>query len=318
MAQQVLKQFSRDVQKYIWPDNSFYKNSINDAVTGGVRGEEGTPGTVEVPQEGLPADGGKNPENFPLKVQRKTDSVKEYPVNWLYTFPRRIADWTDMQVNYDRRQLEVMAHANKLNDMMAIECLEAWAPTLAAFIKRTTGSATRTGLTKKTSAGTGTRKKATYEDALGMMELFGEWDVPMEGRLALWPAVMLADLYGELKQSGAFVAYTDLQTALIRGGRIGKLLSFEVLTRSYAGVYTNDATPAPKSLSTYVPAGDDNHAALFWHPDYVRRYEGNVKFFESNKTAEHQADLVSSGAWGGGSKGRLDQSGVAALVQAAG
>ncbi|MDX2304615.1 MAG: hypothetical protein NW226_17535 [Microscillaceae bacterium] len=319
MSQQVLKQFNRDVQKYIYPDNSFYKMSINDASGGATAtGMEGTPGKVEIPQEGLPVEGGKNPESFPLPIDQNTDDVKEYPVNWLYTKPRRVADWIDMQTNYNRRQLSVQSHANKINDMMAIECLEAWVPTKADFILRTSGSTTRSGLTKKTSAGTGTRKQGKYEDVLKIMELFGEWDVEMEGRHSLWPSVMLADLYGDLKSSGAFVAYTDLQNALIKGGRIGKLLTFEVWTRSFAGVYTNDSTPIPKSLSKFVPAASDNHAALFWQESRVRRYEGTVKFFQTNQSAENQADLISSGCWSGGVKSRKDEAGVAALVQAHG
>jgi hypothetical protein len=321
ITQQLLIQFNRMIEQKLFENNSFVKASKDDKSSGATLGsnaEAGVPSKVSIPQEGANAEGGVSPENYPLPVQNAYDEVLEYEVQWHFTYPRRISRPEDMMTNYRSRELEVNNHAKVLERHFAITCLQAWLPTRLDKMVRTSGG-NRAAATKKNPNATGTRKKLQFDNIMQIVSMFIEDDVDLQGAKALVSPVFLVDLFQDLKSSGAFTPYTTLETAMkMQYGVIGKLLDFDVMVRSSAGVYTNDSTPAPKNLRKFVSEPTDNQGILFWSPDFVRRFEPTVRFFEDNRSSTYQADLISSGGHGGAAKARKDEVGVYAIVQSHG
>lgn len=132
--------------------------------------------------------------------------------------------------------------------------------------------------------------------------------------IANLPGVFVVDLYTILKEF--FTPIKSLEDAIANGGYIGTFLNFKITARSHVLAYSNDSKPVlRKYVDGFKLQAGDNQAGLFWHPLLVRRYEGNVGFYEKNQNAQFHADLMSSGGYGGGSLARLDGVGSFALMQ---
>ena len=126
MAEQLLKLFSKDIQKNLFPSSEFYKNSKLD---GGINVKAAT---VEVPQSGALPTVNVNPSSFPLSVGSRVDSVISYNVDLLATDPIAIQDLNEVVTNYNKRADILGDHIKVLNKHAADRIAFSWAPTLAA------------------------------------------------------------------------------------------------------------------------------------------------------------------------------------------
>ena len=105
----------------------------------------------------------------------------------------------------------------------------------------------------------------------------------------------------------AFLACADAVN-----GIVGKLFSFNVMTRSAVALY--DATKAKKAWSA-DGAKTDLAAGLAWHDQSVCRALGDVMTFENEGDPTYYGDIYSFLVRAGGRILRSDGRGVMAIVQ---
>lgn len=302
MAELIITLFSADLQKNLYPANEFYKNSKLDA------GVDINCLTIQIPQAGALPAVIKNPQTLPIPARIRQDDITSYAVDMYATEPDVVTDVNQAVLSYNKRAAILEDHQNVLNTRIADELAFLWGPTLAANILRTTGTG-NTG-TLLTGA-TGLRKEITYQDIINAATLMDRMNVPDDGNRRV---LLTADQIGEIKKIDQFRDYDKSgMTGQLASGAVGLIQGFQIFKRSRGLAYNVGAT-AKKAVGSVV-ATTDNQAALFWHPSFVRRAEGNVQVYYEAKKVGYQGDMFNAALRGGGCIARLDQVGVVALVQ---
>lgn len=308
MAEVIKTLFSRELQKNLFPDNAFYKLSKLD---GGI---EPDVETVDVPQSGGVPSVTVNPTAFPLGISARTDNKKSYSVDYIATNPTVVNDVNELVLSYSKKADVLSDHAMQLNSVIAERIGISWCPSAltAANARQTTGSTNRVA---NASLGlTGNRKQVALADLAYMQFLFDNDNIPEDGRYALFPASM----YNDLITLSSFITYTGSNFQnLLDMGFVGEIFGFKIMKRSKTVVYSEDATLGNIVKRAYGASlsATDNEAAIFWHQNYVRRAEGNVKVYINREVAEYQGDVFSAYLRAGGTSGRVDGKGVAVLLQ---
>ena len=299
------KIFSGDLQKRLFPNNDFVKESKVD------KGIAFDAESIDIPQETLDVETGKNPTTYPLAVQKSDNNKKTYTADLYYTKPFHIPNHEADVLSYDKRSSVLDSKSKKLRTEYANDVAYNWSPTSADNIIRTTGEDADTQLT----GATGTRKLMTIEDFINADRILTNMECPESDRVAL----LSGNMYAQLLTAGikGFIGADKLSTDLLKQGVVGMLLGFKIYKRSKAALYTNAATPAKKLLSSAVTA-TTNEAALFWHLDFVRRAEGTVKVFSEIDKPAYLGSIANAAFRGGATIGSTDEKGIVALVQAAG
>jgi hypothetical protein len=310
MAEMNPIKFSKDLQKVLFPDNSFYKKS---KVEGGI-GADVT--KVEIPIAGIiPSAKSGDPATLPLQVTEREDDVKEYAVEQIYVPPVLVRHENEIVTNYGKRQDVISQFADAINTRVADIAAVNWGTAGGgANIVRTTGTTSRaTDLVN----GTGNRKRVIYDDLVNVNSLFNKMNLPAGGaRFALWTPAMLEDLFLIDKLTDA----EKVQIANIRNGMVGTIFGFTSMMRwnetkgSNGLVYSVDA--AIKRTIDEANVATDNAAALFWHSGLVRHAEGNAKTIINRDVAGYLGGTVIEAVVRfGATQSRKDGKGVVSLVE---
>lgn len=297
--------FSKDLEEKIFPDNSFYKRSVDDTpmiVSQGngqtvVTGTAGSNPNVEIDRAVLPAT-----------ITKRTDDSNNYDLAEFTTDPQLIQVTDELVVRYDKRQSILRNHILTLETKICDYFANIWLPNGVDNIVRTTGSTTRTA---SAPSATGTRKRIAKEDFLKVRQIFNNMSLPSSGRNIVLPADMESDLW----TISEFIEAQKLGLGVIPNGLVGRLLGFDIWVRPTVGVYDNTGTPVKKAFGA-AGAAADNMAALAWHESFVNRAEGDRQVFINEGKAEYYGTVLSAMVRAGG-KIRKDKVGVVALVEAA-
>jgi len=308
MAEMKPIKFSKELQKYLFPDNAFFKKSMRD---GGIAPDVES---VEIPIAGVIPDAKSGVPALPLAATERTDDKKTYPVEQVYVPPVLVSRENDIVTNYGKLQDVVSQFADRLNTRIADISAVNWGSVPGTNILRTTGTTSRT---TSLVGGTGNRKRVIYDDLVGVQSLFNKMNLPSGGgRFALWTPDMIEDLFLIDKLTEADKA----QIALIKSGQIGTIFGFTSMMRwneakgSNGLVYSVDA--AIKRTIDEANAATDNAAALFWHSNLVRHAEGNAAtFIERGKPEYLGGTMISSVVRFGATQNRKDGKGVVSLVE---
>lgn len=315
MSEVIKRVFSSEIQKHLFPNNEFYKDSKVDA---GVAIDKKT---VELPQAAGKTTGGKNPATLPLTIEEAAENDKKtYDVDLYYTKPIFVTDEKQAIVSYDKRKELLEEHYDFLNTMYAHDTAQKWAATNAANVIRTTGELAPSLLT----GATGDRKMPTREDWVNADRIMTNMGVPEANRKAL----VSGNMYSFLLNAGFkdFIGSDKLSSDLIAEGVVAMFLGFKIFKRSAGLVYTAGATQArvtpmfdadgAKVFGDNIQA-TDNEGILFWHPNFVRRAEGTVKVYHKIDAPEYLGSVFNAAFRGGATKSRNDEKGIVALVQQA-
>ena len=304
MSEVLRRLFSTDLQKRLYPDNSFYAGTQQD--TAGIDVE-----TVEIPQdEDGEAEVVVNPTVLPLPISIEEDKKKEYGADLLVTKPTMVTYNNQLLVSYDKRAAKLEKHLKSLDRQLAERIMYGWSPTQATYIRQTIGAGTRAA----TAPGaTGTRKIAIEADFLWAFTLFNTLNIPMDQRRVVVPPTMLEDIIAIKK---AYGQGTDDNNKLLALGAVNKIFTFDVFVRSKTQVYTEAATPVKKAIGS-ATATTDNLAAIFYHTKMVRHIKGDVQvWMDGQPRGEYAGGIgMNGGLRGGGTISRLSEIGVAALVE---
>lgn len=304
-AEVVRKLFSSDLQKMLWPDDSFYAGAQTDEA--GWESDE-----VEIPQdEDGEAEVVVNPTQLPLPISVEEDKKLTYKADLLVTKPTVVTWNNQLLVSYDKRAAKLEKHRSSLLKQISERIMYGWSPTKAEFIRQTTGGTTRPA---SAPGATGIRKVATEADFRWMAERFDRMDIPDDGgrRLVVDPG-MKQDVWDIMK---AYGSGTELNNFLRGFGKLGYLFSFEVYLRSTTQRYTEAATPVKKAVGS-ASATTDNVASIGFHKRFVRYSKSPVQVWMDAQPRGELAGGISMncGVRSGGTMSRLSEKGVLALVE---
>lgn len=270
---------------------------------------------VHIPQSGAASDVVKNRSSLPATVAKRTDTDVTYAIDEYTTDPRLIPNADTVELSYDKMDSVMRDDMNALSETVAENMLIAWAPSAAAKIERTTGGGgdNPTIVAAHTTGATGNRVAYHEKDLLKMMTKANADNIPQDGRFAMFDAQGYEQVISSLtaNQHAEYAKHYNAET-----GVLGRLHSWNIMMRSTALVYDNEATPVVKAYAAEA-AITDNSAALFWHKDAVERAKGEIVAFHDDKNPQFYGDLMSFLMRMGGRKRRNDGKGVYALVQQA-
>ncbi len=299
------------VQKEIWTNyivehlfknNNFLNFAINhdQYVVGGK--------VVHIPQAGAPSGAVRNRTNLPATVTIRNDIDILYALDEFTTNPRLITNAEQVELSYDKIQSVIGEDTNVLRELVAEWILYHWRPEGSEQIIRTSGDPIPAHLPN----GTGNRKKITIEDLRKAKVKFNKQGIPLADRYCMLDAEIENQLTSELTAGDAkdFSRYYDAEN-----GIIGKLESFNIITRESVLAASNDATPIVFTPDATLPS-DANAVALCWHRSAVARALGEVKMFEDTNSPQYYGDVYSFLLRAGGKKHRNDQKGIVGIVQA--
>lgn len=299
--------FSADIQKNLYPDNAFYKNSKDDSAF--VNND-----VVNLPQSGSKPNVQIDRSVLPAPVTKRTDSSVSYTLQEFTTDPIHIGDSEELILNYNKRANILEDHILKMNEEIADNFANTWFSGLD-----TTNAVVRTSGSNRTSgyapSATGTRKMLAINDIINALNILDRMDIIQNGRILLIPASFKADIQKDDKFSSA----DKWGSPNLPSGAIGSILGVPVFIRSKVGVFNSGATTSKGIGSTAASgASDDNEAALLWHPMMVRRAEGSIKVYEDLNNPTYYGSIFSAMVRAGGRVAREDKKGLVAIVESAG
>lgn len=314
MAQISPVKYSRELQKQLFPDNSFYKKSRTE--TGIAADVE----SVEIPVAGNVSEAKSgDPTVLPLAIKVRTDDKKTYPVQQLYTDPYIVRNEEAIVLNYNKLQDLQMSLAMSINTRAARVAAVEWGANLATNIVRTSNTTTRTAYL---TGATGTRKKIAKADMLNILTIFRKMNLPDLGSGSIY-GLITPEMAQDLLEISEFTdADKTGQASKLLTGEFSFIAGMHLKVRSDSngscGVfYDNSGTPVKQPIDSAIGTAY-NAAAIFWHPMLVRHAEGNAKTFIDREKPEYLGGtLLSSVARFGATFDRPDEKGIVTLVESA-
>lgn len=292
--------WERSIVENLFADNSFLSKAYNadEYVNQGK--------IVHIPQANAPSAVVKNRTQKPATAKQRTDSDLTFEMAEFTTDPIYIPHADTVELSYDKRESVLRNDKLQLADVVAKDILYNWSPSKANTVS-TSGAAVAAHVHDEA---TGTRLAVTRKDIFALMTRFNRQNIPQEDRYLLLDAEMYSQLMQELsaQEAMAFHAQADL-----KNGVMGKLLSFNIMQRSTAALYTADGS---KKSWDATGAATDVAAALAWQKECVVRALGEVRAFEKEGDPSWYGDIYSFLVRAGGRIRRSDEKGVVALIQA--
>jgi hypothetical protein len=311
MAQISPIKFSKEFQKELFPDNSFYKKSRTE---GGIAIDVEN---VEIPIAGdIGAASSGDPTVLPLQITAREDSLKSYPVEQLYTQPQLIRREESIVLNYNKMTDVASSLAQSINTRAGNIAATNWGATLTGNIAQTTGS-TRASVVTDT---TGNRKGIAVNDMLNIRKQFNKMNLPNLGRNSIF-GLLTPEMVDDLMKLDKFVdADKTGELSKLINGEIAFIAGFNLLMRNNdigsTGVMYSEASLPIKRTVDEVISATDNAAAIFWHASMVRHAEGHAAtFIERGKPEYLGGTLLSSVVRFGATFDRTDQKGIFTLVE---
>jgi hypothetical protein len=300
--------YSKELQKQIFPDNSFYKKSVTET------GVADTTDTVEKPVQNKISKAKEGaPKKLPLEIETSTDTKKTYPVVLFYCQPLLVDSQSELLVNYNKRQTKQEQQAGEINVKVANYAAYRWAPSKSDNILKTSGDARASNIVGFTSQ----RKRVTKDDLLKIYNLMLRMNV--SGLPGKWYGMLTPDAYTDLLVIPEFVDYQKTgNTSKLEHGIIGQILGIELFSRTtddgHIGVlYKANGTPisGDSDVTDALYAGN-----LFWNDKMVCRAEGRLRtVVNTNAPGYLGGTILECFTRFGADIIRDDQKGVIALLE---
>lgn len=304
--------YSSELQKQLFPDNSFYKKALQET------GIADTTERVERPVQGnIKAAKSGVPKTLPLQVDIARDDSDYYSTDLVYAPPILVDIPGEFALNYNKRAAKQVQQAGTINTRVATIAAINWGPTVAAQVLKTTGLSRASNVVASTGSAINNRKAAAKADMIKVHNLLMRMN--LSGIQGNFYGLVTADFYSDLLGIAEFVDYDKTgNTSKLEAGIIGRIMGIELMVRStddystgllYASDYSKKAIDA-------AVAATDCPANLFWHDKMVASAEGMVRTSVNADKAEYLGGtLLSSWTRFGASWARSDQKGVVALLE---
>lgn len=298
-AELLIRQFSSDLAKNLFPVNSFYKMSKNDTAFVNADSVQlphvGTIPNVEVDR----TDKGES--------SKRPDSPTEYKLHEFSTDPTWLQYSEALLVSYDKRASILEEHVSALNTAVAEYIAAAWGGSTGVQSVRTSGDARPVS---GVPSGAGDRKRMVLADINQIVKVWNEQNIPLDGRCALLTPSMLEDmlLIPEVKSSD----FNKVKPLV--NGTVGRFMGIDFYVRSKVNIFTTGATLRPYGSET--EAATDCAGSLFWNKGFARHAHGSSKVFYKQGDPELYGDSMSAITRAGGVAARKDGKGIINLVEA--
>ena len=304
-AELLTRYFHTEIQSKLYPGNSFLQRALNDDAY--VNNN-----SVELAHSGTIPNVSVDRSSLPATIAKRTDAATNYVLEELTTDPTLLQDSEGLTVAYNKRSDILSQHALQINTMSADRALVKWATGADAtrMFASTGSSRTSTGPSQ-----TGGRLAFTKADIIKVRQKFFADDIVNENADVMGVAILTATQYGDL------LGITDLTEAQKYGratfpsGVIDRVLGFDIYVRSR--VVVTDASEALKAQGA-AAAATDQDAAIFYHPNYVRRAKGANKVYVDVDKPEYYGSVMSVMQRFGATFARNDNKGVYLLYEVAG
>lgn len=298
--------FSRDLQKVLFPEGSFYKYSKMDTAGADVE-------TVEIPLAGQIPIAGEGDPALPLAVQERTDDKKEYTVRQVYTKPILVRRENEIVINYNKRQDIIEQMGQTINTKVADRASYEFATDTNVVV--TTGTARANDLVGATGA---TRKAVTKADMLNVLNIFSKMNLPAGSQIY---GLLPPEFVNDLLNIAEFVDYDKTgELSKLKMGRLGTILGMNLMSRyepttGSIGTWFSSTNTKKSAVNGDTVATSDNAGAIFWSPSFVRHAEGHAgTFIDRGKPEYLGGTLLSSTVRFGATQSRSDATGVVSLV----
>lgn len=300
-AELLIRKFSADLSKNLFPDNSFYKMAKNDSAFVNADSVQlphvGTIPTVEVDRttKGV--------------ASKRTDTPSEYKLHEFSTDPTWLQYSEALLVSYDKRSSILEEHVSALNTAVAEYMASAWGGSANVAVLRTTGADRPVS---GVPTGTGTRKRLVLADIQLVAKTWNEQDIPQEGRLAVITPAMMEDMLqiAEVKSSD----FNKVKPLV--DGTVGRFMGIDFYVRSKVNIFTTGGVIRPYGSAT--TAVTDCAGAIFWNKAFARFASGSSKVFLNVDDAELYGSKMSAVTRAGGLAARTDGKGVINMVETVG
>lgn len=297
--------YSKELQKQLFPDNSFYKKSISET------GLAADAATFEIPNLSDVNEAKEDePTVLPLKVVQSTDDKKSGTMKELYCDPILIRNEEEFVMNYSKRQAKQIQQAASLNTKAADYAAYKWLPTLATNIVETTGAARATNVTGLT----GNRKAVLKADLLKVHNILMRMNIlSLPGELY---GLLTPDAYSDLLGIAEFIDYDKTgRSDKLAQGIIGRIAGIEMMVRSKNGHIGALFTAANGIVRSVTVAATNRPVSLFWHSGMVCHAEAHPISYINENDATYLGTVLNSSVRFGAEKCRNDEKGVIALAE---
>lgn len=301
MAAELLKrQFTREIKPILFPSSLFLTRALNDNAF--VNNN-----SVELPHSGTLPDVEVDRATVPATITQRTDAPTNYVLEELTTSPTLIKDSEELTVAYGKRQSVMMQHGKKINTKAADRALFKWAGGAVNYVPTTGNSKAAKG-----TGQTGNRRKIILDNILEMKERFHSDDVMPDNEPVNGIAVVTPQMMSDILTIEQLTDAEKFGRAGLPEGVVMRALGFDWVVRSR--VLTLDGADTLKAEGA-AGAATDQDAALFYHPDYVRRALGSVKVYVDDDKPEYYGSIMSTMVRFGASPARNDNKGVYLLFE---
>jgi len=300
-AELLIRAFSADLSKNLFPANEFYRMSKNDSAF--VNAD-----SVQLPHVGTIPTVALDRTDKGV-ASKRTDTPSEYKLHEFSTDPTWLQYSEALLVSYDKRASILEEHVKALNTAVANYMAAAWGGSANVTTLRTSGG-NRPVI--GVPSGTGVRQRLVLADIQKVATQFNTDDIPQDGRYAaITPAFMEDMLQIPEVKSSDFNKVKPLVE-----GTVGYFMGINFYVRSKVNIFTTGGTIRPYGQAT--TAATDCAGAIFWHRDMVRHATGSSKVFLNVDDAELYGSKMSAVTRAGGLAARTDGKGVINMVETVG
>lgn len=277
---------------------------------------------VHIPQAGAVPNVVRNRTQFPIGKVNRADSDITYVIDELSSDTTIVKEAEKWELSYAKTPDVIKDHMNELIKRIAQNTLFRWSGKNtsmlnlnAANVKRPAGGGTAGHLL---SGATGTRAAVLVSDlqAIKTVIIAQTKLVTNPGKRAFF---MSEDFYTELLTDPVFASLLNYAKigAVFQNGDLISLLGFDIIRTDVMPRFDNSGTPVAKDgLDTTVAnAATDNDVIIAVDFDFVHLAKSDSKMFFRADDPDYQGDIMNLQARMGASRERVDQAGVAALVQ---
>ena len=299
--------YSRELQKQLFPDNSFYKKSVNES------GLAATAKTFEIPNLSDIGEANETTRTvLPLTVIKSDDDKVTGSMKEFYCNPILVEDEEEIVANYSKRQNKQLQQAFSLNAKCADYAAYQWLPTGSSNILVSTGTARATNVVGLS----GNRLALLKADILKVYNKLLRMNV--QGGNGHMFGLLTPDAYTDLLGIADFVDYEKIGRAdKLALGIVGTICGIEMLVRSKNGHIGALFTSANARIKTVGTAATDRPVNLFWHSGYVCTAESNVKTYIDQDNPTYLGTVINASVRFGAEKCRVDEAGIVALAETA-
>lgn len=302
-AELLVRIFESEIVPELFPNNSWMDQSIND--DDNVRGN-----TVEIQNSGaLPAVLVDN-TTWPLTVSQRTDTPDNYQIETLNT---EVTQLTDVEALIEaggasKRASIVAQQAAALRTKAASRLLVDWLTGVTSKVP-TTG----TGSAATLPGATGNRRAITQTDLQTALEVLQNDEIPVDE--ANKPILLIpVRFYRDMMAIDNFIQADKLGTTNgpLISGQIGEVLGIRIVMRTLVARFDSG-----DNLKAEEAAGaiGDSHAAVLYHPGFVRKAMGAFTVRINESQAEWGGTIMGSELRFGGNAAREDHAGIVALFE---